>query len=73
MGLWSPTRNNAAHLTSILHPTPPARTERRSHRGVMSLRLLGVLKVICLFVLTVGYGWMAYFEKPSAYELPRDM
>ena len=40
---------------------------------MLSLRLSGVLKVICLFVLTVGYGWMAYFEKASAYELPRDM
>ena len=68
--------NSASHArlpTSNLYPTPPARTARRSHRGVLSLRFLGVMKVLALCVLTAGYGWMAHFEKPSAYELPRDM
>lgn len=40
---------------------------------MLSLRFLGVMKVLALCVLTAGYGWMAHFEKPSAYELPRDM
>ena len=38
---------------------------------MMALRFGGVLKLIVLAVLSAGYGWMAYIEKPSAYELPR--
>ena len=37
----------------------------------MALRFGGVLKLMLLAALAVGYGWMAYIEKPSAYELPR--
>lgn len=63
----------APHRTHSNH-TAPTLTPHRPHPP-QPLTVMGTepRKIIVLGGLCAGYGWMAFGEKASAYELPRDL
>lgn len=41
--------------------------EHMSDRGVMSGRFFGIMKIIVMICLTLGYGWFTFFQPPAVF------
>jgi len=41
--------------------------------GTVAGSFFGILKIVLMSVLTLGYGWFAFFETVKVFELPRNI
>eukprot|EP00536_Pseudo-nitzschia_multiseries_P012278 jgi/Psemu1/308970/fgenesh1_kg.461_\ len=42
--------------------------EHVSNSGVVSGKFIGVMKIMFMIFLTVGYGWFTFFQPPSVFQ-----
>ena len=50
--------------------------EHSSNSGVVSGKFVGVMEIVFMIFLTVGYGWFTFFQPPSVFQglaLRRDL
>eukprot|EP00567_Pseudictyota_dubia_P009156 CAMPEP_0197432308 /NCGR_PEP_ID=MMETSP1175-20131217/387_1 /TAXON_ID=1003142 /ORGANISM="Triceratium dubium, Strain CCMP147" /LENGTH=212 /DNA_ID=CAMNT_0042960341 /DNA_START=214 /DNA_END=855 /DNA_ORIENTATION=+ len=43
--------------------------EHMGNEGVVSGKFFGIVKIVAMVALTVGYGWFTFFQPPTVYAL----
>ncbi|VEU42097.1 unnamed protein product [Pseudo-nitzschia multistriata] len=57
-----------AYFICFLLSTISLINEHTSNTGVVSGKFVGVMKIIFMIFLTVGYGWFTFFQPPSVFQ-----
>mmetsp|Transcript_36959 Transcript_36959/g.80476 ORF Transcript_36959/g.80476 Transcript_36959/m.80476 type:complete len:207 (-) Transcript_36959:290-910(-) len=56
-----------AYFVCFLLSTMSLINEHLANTGVVSGKLLGVVKILAMIALTAGYGWFTFFQPPSVF------
>lgn len=58
-----------AYFVCFLFSTIALIIEHTNNQGIVSGKLMGIMKVVVMIGLTLGYGWFTFFQPPTVYSL----
>mmetsp|Transcript_6154 Transcript_6154/g.8805 ORF Transcript_6154/g.8805 Transcript_6154/m.8805 type:complete len:179 (+) Transcript_6154:91-627(+) len=56
-----------AYFICFLLSTIALFIEHTNNQGVVSGKLMGILKILAMICLTLGYGWFTFFQPPAVF------